>query len=340
MNALGQLMLMRLRMLLRQPEVLFWTFLFPLVTSVMLGLAFRNDTLGPVRVAVAEGPGAQALVEKLKDVPELSAGIESEAAARRRLARGQLALVLLPGETPEALVDPSQQDGRTARLLVARALAAAPPDADASLKSTPVSEPGNRYIDFLIPGLLGLSLMSNSLWVVAGSLVSMRGGRLLKRLSATPMRRSHFFLSFMLARSVFALVEVLFFCAFARWLFGVPMFGSYATLTLVGLVGSLCFAALGVLVSIRARSEESMGGLVNLVSMPMMFLSGVFFASDNFPSWLQPVIALLPLTAVNDSLRAVMLDGAGLLSLATPMAVLAAWTVLPLVLALRLFRWT
>ena len=339
MNALVQLVLMRLRMLLRQPEVLFWTFLFPLVTSVMLGLAFRNDTLGPVRVAVAEGPGAQALVEKLKDVPELSAGIESEAAARRRLARGQLALVLLPGEAPEALVDPSQPDGRTARLLVARALES-PPEADAALKSTPVSEPGNRYVDFLIPGLLGLSLMSNSLWVVAGSLVSMRGGRLLKRLSATPMRRSHFFLSFMLARAMFALVEVLFFCAFARWLFGVPMFGSYGTLILVGLMGSLCFAALGVLVSIRARSEESMGGLVNFVSMPMMFLSGVFFASDNFPAWLQPAIALLPLTAVNDSLRAVMLDGAGLVSLATPMAVLAAWTVLPLVLALRWFRWT
>ncbi len=341
MNALTQLVLMRLRMLMRQPEVLFWTFIFPLVTSLVLGLAFRNDTLGPVRVAVAEGPGAQALVERLRDVPELSAELASEASARRRLARGQLALVLLPGDVPEALVDPSQPEGRSARLLVSQALAVAveaPPST--AFKATPVSEPGNRYVDFLIPGLLGMSLMSNSLWVVAGSLVSMRGGRLLKRLAATPMRRTHFFLSFMLARSVFALVEVAFFCAFARWLFSVPMFGSYVTLTLVGLAGALCFSSVGVLVAMRARSEEAMGGLVNLVSLPMMFLSGVFFASDNFPAWLQPVIGFLPLTAINDSLRNIMLEGAGLASLGMPMLVLAAWTVLPLVLALRLFRWT
>ncbi|QQR45991.1 ABC transporter permease [Myxococcus xanthus] len=341
MNALGQLVLMRLRMLMRQPEVLFWTFIFPVVTSLFLGLAFRNDSLGPVRVAVAEGPGAPALMAKLEGVPELSAEVADEASARRRLARGQLSLVLLPGAVPEALVDPSQAEGRTARLLVEQALAA-PEDAarPAVVKATPVSEPGNRYVDFLIPGLLGLSLMSSSLWVVAGSLVAMRGGKLLKRLAATPMRRSQFFLSYMLARAGFALAEVVFFCAFARWLFGVPMFGSYFTLTLVGLAGALCFAALGVLVAIRARTEEAVGGLVNLVSLPMMFVSGVFFASGNFPSWLQPVIRALPLTAINDSLRAVMLEGAGLASLGAPMLVLAAWTVVPLLLALRWFRWT
>ena len=341
MGALGQLILMRMRMLFRQPEVLFWTFGFPIVTTLVLGLAFRTEELEPVKVAVAEGPGAQALVARLEGVPELRVQTLAEGDARRRLARGQVSLVLLAGQPePEALVDPSQPEGRTARLLVAQALASAAqgPRLEA-VKATPVSEPGNRYIDFLIPGLLGMSLMSTSLWALASPLVAMRGGKLLKRLAATPMRRSHFFISFLTGRVVFALLEVAFFCAFARLLFGVPMFGSYATFTLVSLVGAMAFAALGLLVAIRSRSEESVGGLINLVSMPMLFLSGVFFSSDNFPDWLQPFIRALPLTVVNDSLRGIMLEGTGLAAMGLPLAMLAVWTVVPLVMALRWFRW-
>ncbi|MFY2562769.1 ABC transporter permease [Corallococcus terminator] len=341
MGSLGQLLLMRLRVLWRQPEVLFWTFIFPIVTTLVLGLAFRNESLSPVRVAVTDGPGAPALLARLEGTPELEAQVLDAAEARRLLARGRVSLVLVSGgSSPEALVDPSQPEGRTARLLVSQALARAP-DAPRleSVKTTPVSEPGNRYIDFLIPGLLGMSLMSSSLWALAVPLVSMRGGKLLKRLAGTPMPRSHFFLAFLLGRTVFAVLEVAFFCVFARWLFGVPMFGSYFALLGVGLLGAMCFASLALLVSIRARSEESVGGLVNLVSMPMMFLSGVFFASENFPGWMQPLIRALPLTALNDSLRSIMLEGTSLMTLGVPMAVLAAWTVLPMVAALRWFRW-
>lgn len=340
MGPLGQLILMRLRMLFRQPDVLFWTFGFPIITTLVLGLAFRTETLKPVKVAVAEGPGAQALVARLDGVPELHVETLTEGDARRRLARGQVSLVLLSGQEPEALVDPSQPEGRTARLLVAQALAtvAQGPRIEA-MKATPVSEPGNRYIDFLIPGLLGMSLMSTSLWALASPLVAMRGGKLLKRLAATPMRRSHFFISFLTGRVAFALLEVGFFCAFARLLFRVPMFGSYVTFTLVSLFGAIAFAALGLLVAIRARSEESVGGLINLVSMPMLFLSGVFFSADNFPSWLQPFIRALPLTVVNDALRGIMLEGTSLSALGLPMVLLAVWTVVPMVMALRWFRW-
>ncbi len=341
MGSLGQLMLMRLRVLWRQPEVLFWTFVFPVATTLVLGLAFRNSALEPVRVAVADGPEAPALLARLQGVPELEARALELTEARRQLARGRVSLVLLPGSpSPEALVDPSQPEGRTARLLVSQALAATPdaPRLEA-VKATPVSEPGNRYIDFLIPGLLGMSLMSSSLWALALPLVAMRGGKLLKRLAGTPMSRAHFFLAFLLARTVFAALEVAFFCAFARWLFDVPMFGNYLALLGVGLLGAMCFASLALLVSIRARSEESVGGLVNLVSMPMMFLSGVFFASENFPGWMQPFIRVLPLTALNDSLRSIMLEGTSVLTLGAPLAVLAVWTILPMVATLRWFRW-
>ncbi|MBZ4422253.1 ABC transporter permease [Myxococcus sp. RHSTA-1-4] len=340
MEPLGQLILMRLRMLFRQPEVLFWTFAFPLITTLVLGLAFRTEALGPVKVAIVEGPGAAALVARLEGTPELHVQRLAEVDARRRLARGQVSLVLLSGEAPEALVDPARPDGRAARLLVAQALDSREdrPRVEA-LKATPVSEPGNRYIDFLIPGLLGMSLMSSSLWSLSSALVFMRGGKLLKRLAATPMRRSDFFIAFLVGRLLFALLELAFFCAFARWLFGVPMFGDYATFTLVGMMGALTFAALGLLVAIRARTEEAVNGLVNLVTMPMLFLSGVFFSSENFPGWLQPFIQVLPLTVVNDSLRAIMLEGAGLDTLGHTLAVLAAWTVVPMVMALRWFRW-
>lgn len=339
MGSLGQLILMRLRMLFRQPEVLFWTFGFPIVTTLVLGLAFRTEALKPVKVAVAEGPEAKALVARLEGVPELHVETVEEHDARRRLARGQVSLVLLSGSPqPEALVDPSQPEGRTARLLVSQALAAQGPRIEA-LKATEVSEPGNRYIDFLIPGLLGMSLMSTSLWALASPLVAMRGGKLLKRLAATPMRRSHFFISFLTGRVLFALLEVGFFCVFARLLFHVPMFGSYGTFTLVSLLGAVAFAALGLLVAIRAHSEESVGGLINLVSMPMLFLSGVFFSADNFPGWLQPFIRALPLTMLNDALRGIMLEGTGLSALGLTLALLAAWTVVPLVMALRWFRW-
>ncbi len=341
MGSLGELVLMRLRVLWRQPEVLFWTFVFPIVTTLVLGLAFRNESLGPVRVAIAQGEGATELSARLAGTPELEVETLELLEARRQLARGRVMLVLVPGTPePEALVDPSQAEGRTARLLVMQALSRAPdaPRLEA-VRTTPVSEPGNRYIDFLIPGLLGMSLMSSSLWALAVPLVSMRGGKLLKRLAGTPMSRTHFFLAFLLGRTAFAVLEVAFFCAFARWLFGVPMFGSYVALLGMGLMGAMCFASLALLVSIRAHNEEAVGGLVNLVSMPMLFLSGVFFASDNFPGWLQPVIHALPLTALNDSLRAIMLEGTSLLALGPAMWVLVAWTVLPLVVALRWFRW-
>jgi ABC-type multidrug transport system permease subunit len=341
MGSLGQLVLMRLRMLWRQPEVLFWTFIFPIIVTLVLGLAFRNEELAPVRVAVAEGPGAQALVARLEGVPELVVELLDGEVARRRLARGQVSLVLLPGGAePEALVDRSQPDGRTARLLVAQALSSqgSGPRIEA-LKATPVSEPGNRYVDFLIPGLLGLSLMSTSMWTLASSVVTMRGGKLLKRMAATPMSRSGFFVAFILARGLFGLLEVLFFCAFARWIFGVPMFGSYALFIGVGLLGALCFAAVGLLIASRANTEESVSGLINVATLPMMFMSGVFFSSENFPGWLQPFVRALPLTALNDSLRAVMLEGAGVMALGAPLAVIVAWTLVPLVLTARWFRW-
>ena len=341
LNPLWELILMRSRAMWREPSALFWTFIFPLLTSVALGLAFRTQKLQAVEVAVAEGPAAQATVEKLNRDPALHAVVAPLAEARERLRRGKVALVVVPGDGPELVVDPTQPEGRTARLLVHDALERAAGRTDTlTFRTAEVTQPGSRYIDFLIPGLLGMGMMMSGAWGVGWSIVDMRTSKLLKRLVATPMKRSHFLLSFIFSRVILTMLEVLFFIGYARLLFGVRVFGSYLAFVACALVCSLSFAGLAILVTSRARNIQTAGGLMNLMTLPMMFLSGVFFSSTYFPEWTQPVIKALPLTAALDGLRGIMLDGASLLSLGPQLLVMALWGVIPFALALKIFRWS
>jgi len=340
-SPLWQLILMRARSLWREPSVLFWTFIFPLLTSVALGVAFRNQQLQAVDIAVAEAPGAAQAAQKLNADPGLHATVVPIADARERLRRGKAALVLVPGDNPELLVDPTQPEGRTARLLVTNALERAAGRADmVALRTAEVTEPGSRYIDFLIPGLLGMGLMMSGAWGVGWSIVDMRTGKLLKRLMATPMKRSHFLLSFMLSRSVLTVLEVLFFVFYARMLFGVRMFGSLLEFVVYALFGSITFAGLAILIASRAQNTQTANGLMNLMTMPMMVVSGVFFSSSHFPEWTQPIIRALPLTAVLDGLRGIMLDGLSLAALGPQLLVMALWGLVPFAVALKIFRWS
>ncbi len=200
-------------------------------------------------------------------------------------------------------------------------------------------ETGSRYIDFLVPGLIGMNLMGTGMWGIGFSIVNARSRNLLKRLVATPMQRSHYLLGQLIGRMVFLVLEVGVILAFARLVFDVPIRGSLAAVAAVTLLGAGTFAGLGLLVASRARTIEGVSGLMNLVMLPMWILSGTFFSTSRFPATMQPWIQALPLTAVNDALRAVMLDGAGLSSLAAPLAVTAAWGGLAFAAALRLFRW-
>jgi ABC transporter DrrB family efflux protein len=202
-----------------------------------------------------------------------------------------------------------------------------------------VTEKGSRYIDFLIPGLLGLNLMGTGMWGMGYAVVDARRRKLLKRLLASPMRRGEYLLSFILARLVMLGPEVAVLVGFGMVFFGVPLRGSVASLALIALIGAMCFAGLGLLTASRAQTVETVSGLMNLVMLPMWVLSGVFFSSANFPAAMQPVIKALPLTALNDALRGVMIDGASLASLTVPVAICAAWGATSFVVALRIFRW-
>jgi ABC-type multidrug transport system permease subunit len=209
----------------------------------------------------------------------------------------------------------------------------------AKAQDTEHTEPGGRYIDFLVPGLLGMGLMGGGLWGVGFVTVDMRIRKLLKRFLATPMKKSHFLAAVMASRMLFMIPEVLVMLLFAWLVFGVKIRGSLLVIALLILVGAVMFSGLGLLVASRARTLEAVSGLMNLVMLPMWVLSGIFFSSERFPDAVQPAIKLLPLTPLIDSLRAVMLEAETVRSLAPELTIMIVWTVLSFALALRWFRW-
>jgi ABC-2 type transport system permease protein len=339
-HPLAQLTLARLRELLREPEAVFWVFLFPILLAVVLSLAFRERGPEALRVGVLPGPRAEAALAALAASPLLEPRLLSGGAAEQALLSGGVLLLVEPGEPPGYRYDPTRPDTLTARLAVDEALQAAAGRAPAfEARRHEVVEPGGRYIDFLVPGLVGMNLMGTGLWALGFFLVQARNGQLLKRFVAAPMRRSHFLGAQLLARGCVLFLEVGVLVAFAVLVLGVPFRGSATLFAATCLLGGLTFAGLGLLVAARPRTIEGVSGLMNLVMVPMWVLSGIFFSTERFPAAMQPFIQVLPLTALNDALRAVMLEDAAAGALAGELAVLAAWGVVSFAAALRFFRW-
>ena len=337
-HPLAQLTVVRFREFMREPEALFWVFLFPILLAAGLGIAFRNRPADVLPVAAGDRPIADALrAEKQLSVRELT-----PAAADEALRTGKVALVAAPREGGGALYryDDTNPDGRAARMLadaaVQRAAGRSDPVATADRL---VREPGARYIDFLVPGLLGMNLMGSAIWGMGYAIVDARRKKLIKRLVATPMPRQYYLLSYLLSRLALLVVEVGALVGFGVLAFGVPLRGSLTWLTALCVLGSMAFCALGLLIASRARTIEAASGLMNATMMPMWIVSGVFFSAERFPAALQPIIKALPLTAVIDALRANMLQGAGFAGVAPQMGILAIWLVVCFTLALKLFRW-
>jgi ABC-2 type transport system permease protein len=339
-HPLLQLSLARLREFYREPEAIFWVFGFPVVLAAALGLAFRNRGPGEMNVGVARGVGDSGLVAVLDSTPQLTAQVLEPEEGRQRLRTGRIALLVQPGDPLVYRYDSTRTESRLARLEVDAALQASRGRTDpAAVRDERVMERGSRYIDFLIPGLLGMNLMGSGIWGVGFVIVTARSKRLLKRMMATPMKRSHYLLGFMLSRLAFLVIEVGLLIGCAWLLFGVGVQGSWLTLLLVALLGSLAFSGLGLLVASRAKTIEGVSGLMNLVMLPMWILSGTFFSYSRFPDAMLPFVKALPLTALNDALRAVMVDGSSLLALGQPVAIVAAWGLVGFVVALAIFRW-
>lgn len=338
--------LTRVRILefVREPEAVFWVFVFPVLLAVALGVAFRTR---PVAELEAAAVGPPSLVGLLADAPGLEVTPMDAAAADRALATGRVDVVVEatspPDDRPLTVTyryDPSRAEGRAARLAADEALERGLGRHDLAIAHDEAVHAGARYIDFLIPGLVGLNLMGSGLWGLGFAVVSARTRKLLKRFAVTPMRRSDYLLSFMLSRLVFMVLEVAAIVGFGWGVFDVEVHGSLADLTVVSVAGALCFAGIGLLVAARPQTIEGVSGWMNLVMLPMWLLSGSFFSYERFPAVMQPLIRALPLTALNDALRAVMTAGAPLHATWLELGVMALWGVASFALALRLFRWT
>jgi len=335
MKGLVQLFLFRWREFYREPQILFWALGFPLVMMLILGVAFRPKPPGPMTVLVAASPD-DPTVAALRSSTDLTVRVEPPAEAELALMRGDAALLVIPGKPPVYKFDEAHPDARQTRLLVDLALHPHEEIAKVELTETP----GGRYIDWLVPGLLGMQIMNGSLWGIGFALVEMRAKKLLKRFAVTPMRRDHFLLATATHRFLVVGAEAVLMFAFAMIFFHVPLKGSVLALALVAAVGTFSFGALALVVASRARNTEVAQGLMNIPMLPQIFMSGVFFSSARFPDWMQPAIKLLPLTALIDGMRMVANEGRGLESVWSQIAILAAWAVVMLFVALRAFRWT
>jgi ABC-type multidrug transport system permease subunit len=342
-RAFVQLVLARLREFYREPEAVFWSYIFPLLLIIGLGIAFRNRPVDQMIVDIETGPQSEAAASALRAKSQFLVTTGEPALCEMRLRTGKTQLVVSASGNPPAYkyhFDPSRPESVLARNAVDDALERAAGRGDL-LKTTDetASEPGGRYVDFLVPGLLGMSLMGGGLWGVGFVTVDMRIRKLVKRFLATPMKKSEFLAALMVSRMLFMIPEVFIVLLFAHYVFGVVYYGSLWTVALLVLIGATMFAGIGLLVASRAKTIEAVSGLMNLVMLPMWMLSGIFFTSDRFPAAVQPLIKILPLTPLIDALRSVMLEGSSLSSQAPRIGIMAAWGLLSFAVALRIFRW-
>jgi len=338
MNPLWQLTLSRLREFFREPSALFWTYGFPTLLTLALGMAFQHPDPKRTVIAVTPGPEQQSRIEALRRDPGLLVEALPEEETRRRFLGARVTMAVSGSPDLVLSYDPRDPEAPTVRCRVLQQVLSTSTGGP-SVRDEPVEAPGARYIDFLVPGLIGMNILSGSMWGIGYALVEARKRKLLKRLAATPMRRGDFLASFFLARLLFLATEVVVILAFAMAVFGLRVQGSWVALVLLTTAGAMAFGGLGLLAASRTRSTETVAGLMNLVMLPMFVLSGVFFSASRFPDFLQPLIGVLPLTLLNDALRAVINEGAGLGAVAVPLLALAAGGWIAAVLALRLFRW-
>ena len=349
--SLQQLTMSRFREFIREPEAVFWTFVFPLLLAGGLAIAFRDKAPEQSIIAiVAPAAGDSAGRATAAALAKASSG--EKAALRSREIPGDSVDIVLRTGTAALVVttsadggveyryDPTRPEGRAARQLTDDVLQRARGRSDVvAVKEVTVRERGSRYIDFFLPGLLGMNIMGSSIWSLAFGIVTQRNRKLLKRLAATPMSRLEYLLSFVLSRLVFLGLEIGVLLGFGVLVLDVPIRGAIPTLLLMAFVGAAAFGAVGLLVSSRSRTIEGVSGITNLVMMPMWIFSGVFFSSSNFPAAIQPLVQALPLTALVNGLRAIMLQGAGLGTVLPQLLLLMGYLVVGLAVALKIFRW-
>ncbi len=339
-HPLRELLKSRIREFVREPETIFWVYGFPVLIALGLGIAFSNRPVEAVFVDVVQHTKAEAVAGDLGQDPGFVVSIHTEMKCRERLRLGKSVIVVVPGDRLSYLYDPTRPESVLARQRVDDVLQRAAGRSDPiATEDRHVTEPGNRYIDFLIPGLLGMNLLGGSLWGVGYAIVDMRVRKLLKRFTATPMNRSHFLVALIGGRLIFMIPEMIVILSAGVFFFDVPIRGSLISIVILALLTAASFTGMGLLVASRAKKLETVSGLMNLIQLPMYVLSGVFFSPDRFPDFMQIPIQALPLTQFNYAMREIVLEGASIFSQGWSLGIIALWGVVSFLFTMRLFRW-
>jgi ABC transporter DrrB family efflux protein len=334
----------------RDRVALFWAFAFPALMLLGFGTIFRSGSAPSLTLVVAgqaQGQDGRDLLQALERAPLKLLRLDPDAAAAR-WHKGETAVQLEPGATPPVLKVNTYlaAQGQLTAQIVQEAFLAAQLRRDGhepGLLPVRVESPGNghaaNYAAFLLPGLLGLNILSMGLFGVGMINVSYREKGKFRRLAVTPLPKSIFLLGQVLHRLSVTLLQSALMLLLGWVAFGIGNQGSYLLLAAVMTVGTACFMAMGFALAGFAQTTESYAAVSNVFFFPMMFLSGVYFTLDSAPHWLQQAVVVLPLSPWLRAMRGIFNDGAGMAGHWAGMGVVAAWTVACFLLAVRRFKW-
>jgi ABC-type multidrug transport system permease subunit len=371
LNQLWHLTLALIREITREPGVLFWGILFPILMSLGLGLAFTKKADVVRKVAVSRSNEISD-----KDTSEIYRFLEMNCIKQQpdskedfmwkyelndgklgntvflfyemdwneamvMLKRGTVNLILKSnnGKT-EYHFDPVNADAELTYLKLRNIIGSGEIlQVNDNSEIKPLTVTGTRYIDFLVPGLITMGVMMSSMWGISYGIIEKRSKKLLRRLVATPMKKSHFLIALITVRVAMNFVEAIVLLLFALITFNITIQGSISAMVLLFIAGNIAFAGIAVFVSSHTSNTEVGNGLINAVVMPMMILSGIFFSYHNFPDWSVKVIQVLPLTMLTDGIRSIFNEGAGYNDVAIPILILSATGIIFFSAGLKIFKW-
>jgi ABC-2 type transport system permease protein len=346
-NSLLQLISTQFKSFFREPAIIFWAIIFPILMAWVLGIAFTQKGELTKTVYVIEGnanerisslKGEKVLGKETGNPTKITFIHATKDDALVAIKRGEIALFMeAKNNSIIYTFDPSNPDAQLTHLILERELNQ--PQLKNASSIAPLTNRGSRYIDFLIPGLIAFGIMNSCLWGISWNLIEFRMKKLLRRMVATPMKKSSFLGAYLITRIIISLFESTLLFLFAYFYFGTVIEGSIPGLILVYLSGIFAFSGLAILVASRTQNTQVGNGLINVVVLPMTILSGIFFNYHNFPDWAIPVIKALPLTLVADTIRAIFIEGAGFADAIIPTAILTAVGATCFSLGLRIFKW-
>ena len=333
---------------LREPGILFWAIFFPILLALGLGLAFSGGGESEKTIAVVCSSDCD-FPYNLKSEAEKLLGNDKIGFTRYKfeetnwdesilmLKKGMVSMILkVDGEDIQYHFDPNNAEANYAYLQLSGAIKGEAPDPG---NITVLEQEGTRYIDFLVPGLLAMGVMMSCMWGISYSNVDRRNKKLLRRMVATPMKKHNYVASQLISRIMLSTIEVILLVGITKWIFDIAITGSIVALILLVIAGNVAFTGLAILIASRTSNTQIANGLINLVVMPMMVMSGIYFSYHNFPDFMITVIQFLPLTVLADSVRTVFLEGATLVNVLPQLIGLFAFGLILYGLGIRIYKW-